>query len=146
MQKRHVVAAGVAVLTAGGGSGLAIGGTQGEQLAFAPKTVTVGEDAGEAVVTVRRSHCNTPGFYAVYDAPGPADDKGTAQLDADYQGAHGQHRFEYCDDGSTRERTATIPTVDDDKPEEPETIELGLSAYPTSSDEVPMPEIDPRGV
>jgi hypothetical protein len=140
-----MVTTGAAVLIAGAGTGAALGGKPQEHLGYAPKSITVSEKDGQAVVTIARSWCDTQGFWEHHDVPAPADE-GSATKDADYTPVYGTEQYGACGtDGEKAERTVTIPILDDDEQEPTETINLGLYAYPTTSDEVPMPDVDPTG-
>ena len=143
MRTGTMAATGAVVLAAGGLAGVALGGST-ERLAFAPRTVTVNERDGQAVVTVERAGCATPKYYGHWRSPAP-DDPGTATPEVDYETRQDTVLFDDCFDGSSEQRTMTIPILDDEETEGTETIALDMIAYPTTSDAVPMPLVDPAG-
>jgi hypothetical protein len=138
--------AGVAALSAGA----LVGGTTGtgEHVAFSPKTVTVNENAGQAVVTVARDACENAAFLLDWDAPHTSTnaDRGTADEGNDYEAASSLERWGSCAPGSgTATQVLTVPILDDDESEDDETINMSLSARRTSTDQTLLPDVDPDG-
>ena len=138
--------AGVAALAAGA----LIGGTTGtgEHVGFAPKTVTVGEQDGRAVVTVARDACENAAFILAWSAPhtSTAADHGSAAEGEDYEPASSSERWESCAPGTgTATQVLTVPILDDDEIEEDETIKMSLRARTTSTNQTLLPEVDPDG-
>jgi cell division septation protein DedD len=138
--------AGAAALSVGALAGATTG--TGEHVAFSPKTVTVGEEDGQAVVTVARDACQNAAFRLDWDAPHTSTnaDRGTADAGSDYEGTSSLDWWESCAPGTgVATQVLTVPILDDDEEEDAETINMSLSARPTSTDQTMLPEVDPDG-
>ena len=144
MRLKKLGVAGAAVL----GAGLGAAGTfgSGEQVGFDPKTVTVGEGAWQAVVTVARDACENPAFRLSWRAPKTSTNESTATPGADYTTSSNTVDWAACAGSGRDVRVFTVPIFDDDDEEGDETIEMSLSASRTSTQSTtPLPSVDPDG-
>jgi hypothetical protein len=125
-------------------TGALIGGTtgSGENVAYEPKTITVQEGDGKAVVTVARDACENPAF----DLRWGTQTNGSATEGLDYTRSSGVERWARCDGEGRDTKTFTIPILDDDEEEGTETIRLYLGAMrTTTSSTTPLPDVDSEG-
>jgi hypothetical protein len=144
MRWKRLGLAGVAVLGAGVGTGGTFG--SGEQVAFDPTTVTVGEGDGQAVVTVARDACESGSFRLHFRAPRTSTNMSTATEDDDYVAEREDVVWPRCAGEGRETQVFTVPIVDDDEAEDDENIQMSLSASHTSTMSTnPLPSVDPDG-
>ena len=135
----------MAVLGAVAGTGGTFG--SGEQVAFDPRTVTVGEGDGQAVVTVARSACERGDFRLHFEAPTTSTNQSSAEEDVDYEPVLASRQWWRCS-GETgrREQVFTVPILDDAEVEEDENVEMRIYASPASTNQTtPLPAVDLDG-
>lgn len=151
MRWKDLSLVGVALL----GAGLGTGGTfgSGEEVGFDPKTVTVDEGAGNALVTVARDACENPPFHLRWEAPNTATsaDRGTAvsglptSTTADYTRTTAQGAWGSCSGTGRATTVYTVPIRDDQEVEADETIHMGITVSRIGTGTTPLPSVDPAG-